>query len=147
MTAQLESETAVQTPCGLNHLVLNVRDIEESHNFWTECLGFRQVGTLRRRDPDGKSHAPMRFYSGELEGKLRHHDIALVERTTLPDDLPGRPQALNHVAIAYPTREAWQKQINFLTARGVTLYGRIDRGRHPQHPSDRSERKRDRTRL
>ena len=33
-------------PVGLNHLVLNVRDIEESHRFWTEIIGFTQVGEL-----------------------------------------------------------------------------------------------------
>ena len=31
------------TPRGINHLVINVRDIEESHKFWTETLGFKQV--------------------------------------------------------------------------------------------------------
>jgi catechol-2,3-dioxygenase len=31
------------TPRGINHLVINVRDIEESHKFWTEILGFKQV--------------------------------------------------------------------------------------------------------
>lgn len=33
-------------PLGLNHLVLNVTDLEESHRFWTEILGFVQVGEL-----------------------------------------------------------------------------------------------------
>ena len=28
------------TPVGLNHLVLNVRNLEESHKFWTEIIGF-----------------------------------------------------------------------------------------------------------
>ena len=34
------------TPVGLNHLVLNVRNIEESHRFWTEIVGFKQVGEI-----------------------------------------------------------------------------------------------------
>jgi catechol 2,3-dioxygenase-like lactoylglutathione lyase family enzyme len=34
------------TPRGINHLVLNVRDMEESHRFWTEIVGFREVGRL-----------------------------------------------------------------------------------------------------
>ena len=38
--------TGPVTPRGINHLVLNVRDIEESHRFWTEVVGFRQVGQL-----------------------------------------------------------------------------------------------------
>jgi len=35
------------TPSGLNHLVLNVRNMDESHAFWTEVVGLRQVGQLR----------------------------------------------------------------------------------------------------
>ena len=37
------------TPVGVNHVVLNVRDIEESHRFWTEIVGLKQVGALRTR--------------------------------------------------------------------------------------------------
>jgi catechol 2,3-dioxygenase len=137
MTLQLATITAAQTPSGINHLVLNVRNLEEAHRFWTESLGFRQVGTLRRRDTDGRPRARMQFYSGESDGKLRHHDIALVERPSLPSGEPGPPQALHHVAIAYPTREAWQNQIAFLTARGLKLYGRVDRGvTHSIHVAD-----------
>jgi len=72
------------TPAGINHLVINVRDIEESHRFWTEILGFKQVGVSLRRG--GK----MRFYSGDHSGRMNHHDIALFEyRVRLriaPDD-------------------------------------------------------------
>jgi hypothetical protein len=31
------------TPRGINHLVLNVRNLKESHR-WTEIVGFRQAG-------------------------------------------------------------------------------------------------------
>lgn len=137
MTEVLESEAAAATPCGLNHLVLNVRDLEESHRFWTDLLGFRQVGTLRRPGPDGRSRAQMRFYSGEQDGQLRHHDIALVEQASLPPDHAAHPQRLNHVAIEYPTFDAWQRQIAFLVARGVALHGRVDRGvTHSIHLND-----------
>jgi catechol 2,3-dioxygenase len=136
MARPTESETTAQTPCGLNHVVLNVRDMEVAHRFWTEYLGFKQVGTLRRRGPDGKPPAPMRFYSGELDGKLRHHDIALVERTA-PADFSAQPQALNHVAIAYPSHEAWQQQITYLVAHGISLHRRVDRGvTHSIHVTD-----------
>lgn len=128
MIAHTETASAPQTPSGLNHVVLNVRNIEAAHWFWTECLGFRLVGTLRRNSSDGRPRPPMRFYSGEVDGKLRHHDIALVEHPVLPAERPAHPQALNHVAIAYPNREAWQQQIHFLMDRGVKLHGRIDRG-------------------
>ena len=36
--------TEAVTPGGINHLVINVRDMEESHRFWTEILGFKEVG-------------------------------------------------------------------------------------------------------
>ena len=113
---------ASRTPCGINHIVLNVRDMDVAHQFWTECLGFRHVGTGRA---PGDGSKPMRFYSGEVDGKMRHHDIALVERTGL-DGYGAR--TLNHVAIAYPTFEAFQQQIAFLLARGVALHRRVDRG-------------------
>ena len=134
MTPTPTPDIEAQTPSGLNHLVLNVRDMEEAHHFWTELLGFRHVGTSRRPDPDGRP--PMRFYSGERDGKLRHHDIALVEVSTSADPAV-HPQALNHVAVEYPTQEAWQRQIAFLTAHGVTLYRRIERGvTHSIHLTD-----------
>ena len=114
-----------QTPSGLNHVVLNVRSIGEAHRFWTELLGFHHVGTLRRPGSDGKPPPPVRFYSGQVEGRHHHHDIALVEQPTLP---VGQKQALNHVAVAYPSLEAWQRQVDFLLAKGVALHGRVDRG-------------------
>ena len=33
-------------PSGINHLVLNVRDMEELHRFWTEIIGFQQAPPL-----------------------------------------------------------------------------------------------------
>jgi catechol 2,3-dioxygenase len=128
MTTSVTTENVPQTPSGLNHLVLNVRDLEQAHRFWTEHLGFKQVGTLRWDAADGNSRPAMRFYSGELDGKLHHHDIALVQESSLPADRQAHGQALNHVAITYPTREAWQKQIDFLGAHGLKLYGRVARG-------------------
>ncbi len=48
------------TPVGINHLVLNVRNIEESHAFWTDIMGFVQVGELHPR-PDRPNPPKMRF--------------------------------------------------------------------------------------
>lgn len=44
MTNTPQVPTKAVTPVGLNHVVLNVRDMDESHAFWTEILGFKQVG-------------------------------------------------------------------------------------------------------
>ncbi len=99
--------------------------MDEAHRFWTELLGFHQVGTLRRPGPNGELPPRVRFYSGRVDGLYHHHDIALVEHSVL---LAGQTQALNHVAVAYPTLEAWQRQVEFLLEKGVALHGRVDRG-------------------
>src|ERR1700749_435318 len=87
------------TPGGINHLVINVRDMEESHKFWTEVLGFKLVGKSSRR--------PMRFYSGDHAGQMTPHDIALVETPNLPKrpenwEMFDAPVAINHIAITMP---------------------------------------------
>jgi catechol 2,3-dioxygenase len=118
------------TPVGINHLVLNVRNMEESHKFWTEIMGFKQVGELHPRADVPRPK--MRFYSGDHDGKLNHHDLALVEMPNLPAPPPwsmsDSPLAINHIAIALPSREAWLKQLAFLQSRGVTFERRVNHG-------------------
>lgn len=127
----LTTPQKAMTPVGINHLVLNVRNLEESHAFWTEIMGFQQVGELHPR-PDRSNPPKMRFYSGDHSGELNHHDLALVEMPNLPPppawDMFNSPMAINHVAIALPNREAWLKQVAFLQSRGVTFHRRINHG-------------------
>ena len=124
-----------QTPSGVNHLVLNVRDIEQSHRFWTELLGFRHVATSRHVRADGGP--PTRFYSGQKDGKLHHHDIALSQQSGLEAADAGTRQTLDHVAIEYASEAAWRAQIRFLSARGVALHRLIERGAtHSIHLTD-----------
>ncbi|MGH7333358.1 MAG: VOC family protein [Candidatus Rokuibacteriota bacterium] len=123
-----------QAPRGVNHLVLNVRNIETSHRFWTEIMGFRCVAELK--SIPGRRRPTMRFYSGVHEdGELSHHDLALAEvppEATAGDReqwdlMPGRV-GLNHVAIAWPDRESWLKQVAFLQSKGVTFHRRVNHG-------------------
>ena len=118
-------------PVGINHLVLNVRDMEESHAFWTEILGFKQVGELRAA-PQRPNPPNMRFYSGDHSGKLNHHDLALLEVPNLPPpaawSMFNNTTAINHVAITLPDREAWLQQLAFLQHKGVTFHRRINHG-------------------
>jgi catechol 2,3-dioxygenase len=121
-----------ETPRGINHLVLNVRDLEESHRFWTEIAGFRQVGELKPR-PDRPNPAKMRFYSGDRDGESHHHDIALVENRDLPKppenwSMFGMPCAVNHIAITMPDREAWLRHLAYLQAKGVKFGRRVEHG-------------------
>ena len=119
------------TPCGINHLVLNVRDIEESHRFWTEIVGLKQVGVLLA-SRDRPTPPKMRFYSADHDGRLAHHDIALVENPNLPAPEEWSPRegrvAINHVALTMPDREAWLKQLAFLQSRGIRFNWRVNHG-------------------
>ena len=71
------------TPIGINHLVINVRNMAESHNFWTNTIGLKQVGTFQPHGDHGPRRV-MQFYSAEHDGRLTHHDIALMECPDLP---------------------------------------------------------------
>lgn len=119
-------------PSGLNHLVLNVRDMEESHRFWTEVVGFEQVGELHAT-PERPKPPNMRFYSGDHSGKHHHHDLALVENKALPEppaewSMFGAAIAVNHIAITLPSREAWLQQLAYLQDKGVKFDRRVDHG-------------------
>ena len=61
-----------EAPMALNHVVLNVRDMEESHRFWTEVIGFRHVGTAKPR-ADRPVAPNMRFYSCDHGGGRMSH--------------------------------------------------------------------------
>lgn len=125
-----------QPPRGINHLVLNVRNLEASHRFWTEIMGFRCVAELK--PIPGRVRPKMRFYSGlDAQGDVTHHDLALAEvpSTEGADGSDGQPWSLqprrvglNHVAIVWPDRESWLKQLSFLQSRGVPFHRRVNHG-------------------
>jgi catechol-2,3-dioxygenase len=114
-------------PKGVNHLVLNVRDIEASHRFYTEVLGFEQCGTLGDHIP-----MTMQFYRSAPD---HHHDIALVQlspeeaaRPVDPWDMRNNRSAINHIAVAYPDRESWLAQLEHLKNCDVQFLVRGDHG-------------------
>jgi len=124
--------TKAVTPTGLNHLVLNVRDLEESHRFWTEIIGFKKVGELKKT-PTRPNPPRMAFYSGDHGGgALSHHDLALLENKAIPapaaDPSTAAPSAIGHIAVALPGREAWLAQLEHLQARGVKFDRRVEHG-------------------
>ena len=125
------SSHAAPPPSGINHLVLNVRNLEASHRFWTETMGFRQVAELKGRP------WKMRFYSGvNSHGDVSHHDLALAEVSAAePGPGEGRPwnllpsrTGLNHVAVAWPDRESWLRQLAHLRDKGVPFLRRVNHG-------------------
>jgi catechol-2,3-dioxygenase len=119
-------------PAGVNHIVLNVRNMEESHRFWTEIVGLRLVGEFKQR-PNRPPTPRMQFYSGTRPDGAHHHDLALVENPRLPPPPPewkmwDMPMAINHIAITYPSREAWLQHLGFLRDKGIKFDRRIDHG-------------------
>lgn len=113
----------------INHLVLQVRDIEKSHRFYTEVLGFEQCGTLHTPVAPG---AVMRFYRGHAD---HHHDLALIqipnpEAAGPPppwDMFTDRP-GLAHVALAYGTRDEWLNQLQHMQEVGQEVAIRGNHG-------------------
>lgn len=121
----MSDATRAQRPVGVNHLVLNVADIERSHHFWTELMGFELVTTV-------DLGTEMRFYRS---GPGHHHDIAIAQVKEPPAEEPPskwRPSArrmgVNHIAIAYPDRESFMAQLAHLQANGVTFHMRGNHG-------------------
>ena len=79
-------------PRGINHMVLNVRNLEVSHKFWTEIIGFHCVAELK--PIPGRQRPKMRFYSGlDAKGDVTHHDLALAE--VPPSNNGGAPEEWN----------------------------------------------------
>jgi len=117
----MDQATAPSRPNGLNHLVINVRNMAETHAFWTAMLGFQKVGEFAMRDPSGMQRK-MQFYSGDHgNGTLNHHDIAFIEEGKFLT-------AIGHIAIGFPDRESWLRQIAFLQASGVKFDRRVEHG-------------------
>jgi catechol 2,3-dioxygenase len=123
-----------ETPRGINHMVLNVRNLEVSHKFWTEIIGFKCVAELK--PIPGRQRPKMRFYSGvDGDGRVTHHDLALAEVPATNGDgaegewslMPSRV-GLNHVAICWPDRESWLKQVAYLQQQGVKFHRRVNHG-------------------
>lgn len=115
----------------VNHLVLTVRDIEASHKFYTEVLGFERHGMLGRETLDMVGGTKMYFYQGHPDA---HHDIALVQSKgdIAPAEVwggffPDGKVGINHFAVGYPTREEWLNRIKHIADLGVKF---IIRGNH-----------------
>lgn len=121
-----EPTTRPAKAVGINHLVLNVRDLEASHRFYTELLGFEQCGELEDQPMS------MRFYRATPES---HHDLALVQMPEPEAEPPvqrwkmtAARTAINHFAVCYPDRGSWLAELEHLQANGVEFLVRGDHG-------------------
>lgn len=119
------SETGPSASVGISHVVLNVRELERSHNFWTRVMGWEMSGELE------KNGIHMRFYRSSGE---KHHDLALTQVWSpeeAPDviefDMNPHRVGVNHLAIEYD-RESWLRHIRHLQEIGEKFIYRADHG-------------------
>lgn len=129
---------AVQ-PDSINHVVLNVSDLDRSHQFWSEILGFKEVVSI----PDQQTGKPRaRFYLGRAGSG--HHDLALFQIAN-PEhkevvrewSMAATQLGVNHIAVKYHDREAWLRQLAFMQSKGVKFHVRTEHGMtHSVYVSD-----------
>ena len=130
MSEQIRKRSAAVTPRGVNHLVINVRDMEESHHFWCDLLGFKQVGELHHAE--NRPNMTMRFYSGVVDD-VNHHDVALVEQKDLPEP-PAEWSMYKSTLGDQPHRDHLSRSRvvarrgAFLKDNGVKMNLRVDHG-------------------
>jgi catechol-2,3-dioxygenase len=118
------SDQALSGP-SISHLVLNVRDIEASHRFYTEALGFQQCGSIA----EGSRVGIMRFYRANPEA---HHELALVqtkEESVDPEtwSILTTRIGINHIALNYGNRENFLARLEHLRKVDVEF---LNRGNH-----------------
>jgi catechol-2,3-dioxygenase len=110
----------------LGHLVLNVRDIDASHRFYTEALGFEQCGAMGPQSRVGR----MQFYRGDPS---YHHHLALVQTKEAADEprdwvILDTHVGINHIALAYADRNEFLARIKHLQDMGVEFRQRGNHG-------------------
>ena len=126
-STEVEGPVRASVGARVQHLVLRVRDLDRSHDFYTGILGYEQCGNLEGREP-----VKMRFYRGSPDS---HHDLALSEllnpATAPPPESPwrmfGNTPGIDHIAMCYPSRDAWLSQLRWMKSQGVDF---LVRGNH-----------------
>jgi catechol 2,3-dioxygenase-like lactoylglutathione lyase family enzyme len=88
---------------GFHHLAIATRDLEATHRFYTEAMGFELVKVVAAETPEGGGWARHLFYDAGDDGMLAIWDLHDDEHIP-PDFSPaistglGLPSWVNHVA-------------------------------------------------
>lgn len=103
-------------PLAVGHVVLRVRDLERSTEFYTKVLGFRKVA----------DYGPnMAFFTATGEN---HHDLALMEVGPGAPDPPPGAVGLYHIAIRLRDEAAVRAAYRRLVESGADVVGASDHG-------------------
>ena len=104
----------------LGHLVLYVRDLEQSRRFYQDVLGWKSIA----------GDAPMPFPAAAFSSGRTHHELLLIEvgpnATAIPQ---GRRVGLYHFGLKIGTTDdELRAAASDLEANGVTIVGASDHG-------------------
>jgi catechol 2,3-dioxygenase len=90
-------------------------------------MGFEQAAEMKP-----ESGLKMRFYRGGAPG--HHHDLALAEVADPAAveasrwSMRGTSLGINHLAVQYPDRESWLRQVEHMLSKGVKFLVRGEHG-------------------
>ena len=101
----------------LGHIVLRVRDLERSEQFYTEVLGLRKTGGIP---------GVMSFFT--TQGNPDSHDLALMRVGPNAPDPDPRGVGLYHFAYQVESEEALAEAYRTLKDAGVPIVGTGDHG-------------------
>lgn len=105
-------------PRGLHHITLACADAQRTVDFYTGTLGLRLVKQTVNFDDPGSYH----LYFGDATGSL----ITFFEWKGVPAGKPGIG-GTHHFALTVPDRDALLRWKRWLTGRGVSVSGPLDR--------------------
>jgi catechol 2,3-dioxygenase len=103
-------------PQEVGHVVLRVRDVARSTEFYTQLLGFRKVGEIPGR---------MAFFTAT---GANHHDLAVLAVGAGAPDPPPDAVGLYHVAIRLPSDDHIRRAYHALESAGAHIVGASDHG-------------------
>ncbi|MBK9179954.1 MAG: VOC family protein [Acidimicrobiales bacterium] len=110
---------------GFHHVALATRDLEATHRFYTEVMGFRLVKVVAGATPEQTGWSKHVFYetgNGELIAFWELHDPAIGDE--FPTDLNrsiGLPVWVNHVAFDAPTLADLEAHTRRWREHGITV--------------------------
>lgn len=116
----------VVTPHSLNHAAYPTFDTGETYRFYTELLGCKLIGALRREAvPSTGEQSPFlhTFFAMETGECIAFFEVDNLE---VPDVDDGIPSWIRHIALNVESNEAVDAAKAHLEANGVEVVGPVD---------------------